>query len=60
MNDKLTLAIETAKATPPTALAGLIILGYTLQDWVLLGSLVLIALQIFFLIKEKLFNKKDK
>jgi len=60
MNDKISIVVEAGKAVPPAALASTIILGYTLQDWALIGSLALIVLQIFFLLKKEIFKRKDK
>ncbi len=52
---KLDHSIEAAKAMPPVATGGLILFGFTLNEWVLLGSGLLIALQIFFLLREKVY-----
>lgn len=52
---KLDHSLEAVKALPPVTTGTLIILGFTLNEWVLLGSGLLIALQIFFLLRDKLY-----
>lgn len=53
-------ADEVAKAIPATALIGTYFAGISLNDWVLYGSGVLILLQIFFLLKGKLWDNRKK
>lgn len=40
------VAMATAKLTPPITVTGMTLAGYTLQDWVLLATLVYTVLQI--------------
>ena len=40
------VAMATAKLTPPITVTGMTLVGYTLQDWVLLATLVYTILQI--------------
>jgi hypothetical protein len=51
-------AIEAAKAVPPVTVVGTHLAGVSLNDWVLYGSALLIVLQIFFLLKKQLWDKK--
>lgn len=50
------LAAEAVKASPPLTVVGLTIYGVSLQDWVLLITLAYTLLQIFFLIRDKVFR----
>ena len=53
--------LEAVKAIPPVASAGLILFGFTLNEWVLFGSALLIFLQLVFLLRDKLYKPwKDK
>jgi hypothetical protein len=54
----LELTIEAVKATPPATAAALVLFGYTLNEWVAIMSLLLIFLQIVFMIKKNVFDKK--
>ena len=54
--NKIDSAIEAVKATPAVTTSGLILFGYPLSDWVLIGSAILITLQIIFLIRDKLWK----
>jgi disulfide bond formation protein DsbB len=45
-----TIAHELAKATPPVSVALATLFGMSLQDWVLVATLVYIVLQAGFLI----------
>ena len=38
--------IETAMSVPPATVAGLSLVGVSLQDWVLIGTLVWLSLQV--------------
>lgn len=53
------LAVEAAKATPPVTVAGLSIWGVTLHEGVLILTAVYTVLQIGFLLRDKLFRRKD-
>lgn len=55
MNDKIDTVMEAAKATPPASILGLTLAGVPLDQWVIMGSALLIALQIFFLLREKVY-----
>ena len=55
MQDKIEPVTEVAKAAPPASIIGLTLLGIPLDQWVLIGSGLLIALQIFFLLREKVY-----
>jgi hypothetical protein len=56
---KTELAAEAVKATPPLTVAGLAFAGVSLQDWVLLLTVVYLILQIAFLVYDKLLKNKD-
>lgn len=64
MQDKIEPVMEVAKAAPSVSIIGLTLLGIPLDQWVLIGSGSLIALQIFFLLREKVYlpwrTKHDK
>lgn len=61
MDHKIDPLVEVAKALPPASIVGLQWLGVSLNEWVLLGSGLLILLQIFFLLRDKLWlNRKAK
>ena len=55
MDHKIDPLVEVAKALPPASIVGLQWLGVSLNEWVLLGSGLLILLQIFFLLRDKLW-----
>lgn len=54
MND---LAASAAKAAPPLSATVATLLGYGLQDWLVLSTIVYTILQTVFLIYDKLFRK---
>ena len=51
---------EAAKATPPTAVAGLTLSGVALADWVLLLTAIYTAIQIYFLVRDRWLKRKNK
>lgn len=55
MQSNIEPVMEAAKAAPPASIIGLTLIGVSLDQWVLVGSGLLIALQIFFLIREKVY-----
>lgn len=62
MKTELDMTIEAAKAVPPVGVAGAFLFGIPLSDVVLYASGLLIALQIFFLLRKEVYlpwkNKK--
>lgn len=48
--------IEAAKALPPISASALILFGFSLNEWVLFGSALLIFLQLVFLLRDKLYK----
>lgn len=48
--------LEAAKALPPISASALILFGFTLNEWVLFGSGLLIFLQLVFLLRDKLYT----
>lgn len=49
------ITVAAAKAAPPVAVTGAnFILGFTLNDWVAIATLIYIGLQAFFLVKDRL------
>lgn len=52
-NTSIEVGLELAKATPPTSILGAAIAGVTLPQLILWGSALLIFLQLFFIIKDK-------
>ena len=58
---QLDTTLEAAKALPPISASALILFGFTLNEWVLFGSALLIFLQLVFLLRDKLYKPwKDK
>ena len=55
MDHKIDPIVEVVKALPPASAVVLQWLGIPLNQWVLLGSGLLIFLQIFFLLRDKLW-----
>lgn len=49
---------ELLKATPPTSLAATVLLGYPLSDWVFALGGLLLAFQLFFLLRDKWWNRR--
>jgi ABC-type nitrate/sulfonate/bicarbonate transport system permease component len=47
--------IEAAKATPPISVIGMSVFGVSLSEWAIIGSVTLIALQIFFLLRKEVY-----
>lgn len=61
MSQHLDKSLEAAKALPPISASALILFGFTLNEWVLFGSALLIFLQLVFLLRDKLYKPwKDK
>ena len=54
------MVIEIVKATPPTSLSALILMGYPLSDWVFVLGAVLLVLQLYFLIRDKLWRQRGR
>lgn len=52
------IVIELAKATPPTSLAATVLLGYPLSDWAFALGILLLLLQIFFLLWDKVWKRR--
>jgi hypothetical protein len=46
----------SAKLTPPAAVSGTVLLGYPLQSWVLYATLIYTALNVFFLLRDKVYR----
>lgn len=51
---------ELLKATPPTSLAATVLIGYPLSDWAFALGILLLLLQLYFLLREKLWDKRGK
>ncbi len=54
------MVIEIVKATPPTSLSALILMGYPLSDWVFVLGAVLLVLQIIFLVRDKVWRQRGR
>ena len=55
------VSIEAARAAPPLSVVGLSLMGVSLQDWVLVITLIYTALSLIFLIRDKVYRPwKDK
>ena len=50
------VVVESSKAAPPLGVGGLTLMGYPLEDWVLMATLVYTVLQIGFLIRDKIWR----
>jgi hypothetical protein len=50
------LTIESVRLGPPAAVAGLSLWGVSLQDWVLVITLVYTIFSLFFLLRDKLYR----
>ena len=50
------ISIEAAKTAPPLTVVGLSLAGVSLQDWVLIITLIYTALSLIFLIRDKLYR----
>lgn len=51
--------VEAVKSSPAVTTAGALLAGYTLQDWVLITTLIYTLLQIGWLVYSK-FIRRDK
>lgn len=61
MDNSASAATEAIKAVPAATAGTLILFGYPLTEWVVLGSALLIFLQLVFLLLDKLYKPwKDK
>lgn len=55
------ITIEAARAAPPVTVVSLSLAGVSLQDWVLIITLIYTCLSLIFLIRDKLYRPwKDK
>ena len=52
------LITEAAKATPTVTVGGLTLFGVVLSDWVMILTIVYTLLQLFFLLRDKWWNKR--
>ena len=50
------VSIEAAKAAPPLTVVSLSLAGVSLQDWVLIITLIYTVLSLIFLIRDKLYR----
>jgi uncharacterized membrane protein len=55
MTTKTELAAEAVRVSPPVTVAGLSLAGISLQDWVLVATLVYTVVSLFFLIRDKVY-----
>lgn len=55
MTNKTELATEALRASPPVTVTGLALAGISLQDWVLVATLVYTVFSLFFLIRDKIY-----
>ena len=55
MTNKTELAIEATRLSPPVAVTGLSLAGISLQDWVLVATLVYTVVSLVFLIRDKVY-----
>ncbi len=53
------MAVEAVKAAPPVTVVGMSLGGVSLHEWVLILTAVYTVLQIGFLIRDKVFRRKD-
>jgi hypothetical protein len=61
MSTKTELAVEAVRISPPVAVTGLSLYGVSLQDWVLVVTLIYTALSLIFLIRDMVYRPwKDK
>jgi len=47
---------EALRLSPPVTIAGLSLAGISLQDWVLIVTLIYTAASLFFLLRDKLYR----
>lgn len=55
---KTEVVTQAIKASPPITVGALTISGMPLSEWVLIITLIYTLSQIFFLFKEKIFDKR--
>jgi len=60
VNDTHTLATEAIRTAPPLSVAALTLCGITLDVWVQIGTLVYLALQAYFLLRDKWWRQRKK
>lgn len=53
----LSVVTEAVKAAPPITVGGLTMWGVSLSEWVLILTAIYTALQIYFLLRDKLGQK---
>lgn len=55
------LTYEAARLSPPVAITGLSLWGVSLQDWVLIATLIYTVVSFVFLLRDKVYRPwKDK
>ena len=54
-NNQHDIIVETTRLAPPVAVTGLSIAGVSLQEWVLVITLIYTVLSLFFLIRDKVY-----
>jgi hypothetical protein len=55
MSNKTELAVEAMRVSPPVTVAGLSLAGISLQDWVLVATLIYTVVSLIFLIRDKVY-----
>lgn len=56
---KEAIAAEVVKASPSVTVSGLVLFGVPLSEWVIIGSAVLVVLQVFFLLRDKWWRDRN-
>lgn len=59
-NQHSEIVTEAIKASPAVTVGGLTLFGVGLADWVLLLTALYTALQIYFLLRDKVYKRKNK
>ena len=54
------ITMESIKATPSIAVGTMTLFGVPLADWVLILTLVYTVMQIFFLLRDKWWKRRDR
>jgi hypothetical protein len=61
MNQKMKEETATvlAKSAPPLTVTGMSVFGIPLDEWVYIATLIYLAIQIFVLLRDKIFSGKN-
>jgi len=60
MSKETEITIEALKAAPSITVGSLTLMGVGLSDWLIILTIIYTLAQLYFLLRDKWWNKRDK